>query len=70
MNKQFKYVVSNIEWDTDGDEETAASLPNEMVIVSDEEKDSDEVIDAASDSTGFCILSADVSAMKDGVLCR
>jgi hypothetical protein len=70
MNKQFKYVVSNIEWDTDGDDETAASLPNEMVIASNEEKDADEVIDAASDSTGFCILSADVSAMKDGVLCR
>lgn len=43
----------NIQWDTDGDEELAASLPQEIEIP-DGLVDPDEIADYITDLTGYC----------------
>lgn len=43
----------DIEWDTDGDETLAASLPSKIEIP-DGMTDPDEISDYLSDQTGFC----------------
>jgi hypothetical protein len=54
-----KALVTNIQWDTDGDKKLAQSLPNQLTInipkdiVSDEEID-EYVSDEISNISGFC----------------
>lgn len=43
----------NINWDTDGDNDIAKSLPDEIQIP-DWMEDEDEISDYLSDVTGFC----------------
>lgn len=52
MNKN--YMVTDIEWDTDGED---IWLPPNVLI---EAKDEDDAIDKLSDSFGFCIKRANV----------
>ncbi len=47
-----KFLVSEIGWDTDGEE---VCLPTSMEV---EAEDSDSAVDVASDMTGFCIFRA------------
>lgn len=44
--------VTNIDWDTDGDKELKASLPQEMDIP--DNLSLDEISDYISDKVGFC----------------
>jgi len=44
--------VTNIDWDTDGDKELKASLPQEMDIP--DNIPIDEISDYISDKIGFC----------------
>lgn len=68
MEKVFtKYRVYDIKWDTDGNDELAEELPKEMVVSVDSgiENAKDEAVNAASDMSGFCILSASVEEVKE-----
>ena len=49
---EFKMKVTNIDWDTDGDKELKASLPQEMDIP--DNIPLDEISDYISDKVGFC----------------
>ena len=44
--------VTNIDWDTDGDKELKASLPQEMDVP--DNMSLDEISDYISDKVGFC----------------
>lgn len=48
------YILTNIEWDTDGE---SVDLPTRMEV---EARDADSAIDVASEITGFCIFSSNV----------
>ena len=48
----FKMKVTNIDWDTDGDKELKASLPQEMDVP--DNMSLDEISDYISDKVGFC----------------
>jgi len=51
------YLAFDIQYDTDGDEALANSLPKEIVVDLDEDAEpSLEIADAVSDKTGFCIF--------------
>jgi hypothetical protein len=54
-------IAKGIRWDTDGDRDTAASLPNEARVEIPEDWDagSDSVADLLSDEHGFCIEGID-----------
>lgn len=45
--------ATNIQWDTDGDEEILADLPTEIEIP-ESMTDEEEISDYISDETGFC----------------
>ena len=49
-----KYTLTDIKWDTDGEN---VDLPTSMRVSAD---DADDAVDVASDETGFCIPSAGV----------
>jgi len=53
------FYVSNIEWDTDG-EQHGLNLPLETTVECESEED---VADALSDRYGFCIFSLSVSTV-------
>lgn len=44
--------IINIDWDTDGDKELKASLPQEMYVP--DNMSIDEISDYISDKVGFC----------------
>lgn len=53
------YTVTDIKWDTDGEDAEELGLPEEMTVeVPDEMTDAGEILeyieDALSDATGFC----------------
>lgn len=55
--KKYKILITDIQWDTDGDKRLFKKLPQKIEWEGeiDEEDDIDEVIgDAISDQTGFC----------------
>ena len=49
--------TTEIKWDTDGDEEVAASLPQQVEI---EVEDEDRIADALSDKYGWCVFSVQI----------
>ena len=58
-----KFIVTNIQWDTDGDEKILKDLPTELSIdadtlnisnENDSEKVEETISDYLSDSYGFC----------------
>ena len=55
-----KYMVTNIQWDTDGDKENLMDLPAELSIdtdtlsISDEDEIEETISDYLSDTYGFC----------------
>lgn len=51
MKKLNCYYISNIDWDTDGED---VKLPNTMIIVSGYDLDEDELSDRITNETGFC----------------
>lgn len=53
-----KYVLKQIEWDTDGQK---VKLPKSMTVLAESE---DEAINAATDKTGWCIKGAKVTPKK------
>lgn len=55
---KIKYKLTNINWDTDGEE---VKLPKTMTVLAVSE---DEAINAATDKTGWCIKGATVKAVK------
>lgn len=48
------FKVSNINWDTDSDQEVFESLPRVVEVSVDSE---DLIADALSDAYGFCVFS-------------
>ena len=50
--------VTNIEWDTDGEDPKDLNLPNEVKI--NEDIDEDEIADYLSDEYGWCVCSFNV----------
>lgn len=58
--KTEQYNIVNIKWDTDGDEELFASLPQEIALslqfasVAEDEDYLDEIYDWLSDEYGYC----------------
>lgn len=57
MKKKYKILITDIQWDTDGDKGLFEKLPQKIEWEGeiDEEDEIDEVIgDAISDQTGFC----------------
>lgn len=56
--KTEQYNIVNIKWDTDGDEELFASLPQEIALqfasVAEDEDYLDEISDWLSDEYGYC----------------
>ena len=63
-----KYRVYDIQWDVDGDMETLASLPKEMIVALDSNLDGEDVYnelsEKLSDETGFCHKSFEVEEMR------
>ena len=55
---KIKYKLTNINWDTDGEE---VKLPKTITVLAVSE---DEAINAATDKTGWCIKGATVKAVK------
>ena len=55
-----KYMVTNIQWDTDGDKENLMDLPAELSIdadtlsISDKDEIEETISDYLSDTYGFC----------------
>ena len=55
-----KYMVTNIQWDTDGDKENLMDLPAELSIdadtlsISDKDEIEETISDYLSDIYGFC----------------
>lgn len=47
----FKYIVHDIDWDTDGE---AVELPEEIEIQSETELDDDDIGDEITEMTGYC----------------
>ena len=62
----MKYFISEIEYDLEdafGEvEEDEIDLPDTLVVECDDE---DEVADAISDETGFCVLSFVIDRVKE-----
>ena len=62
----MKYFVSDIEYDLedafDEVDEEELDLPDTLVVECDDE---DEVADAISDETGFCVLSFVIDGVED-----
>lgn len=58
MKRKYKILITDIQWDTDGDKRLFKKLPQKIEWegeIDEEEDDIDEVIgDAISDQTGFC----------------
>lgn len=50
----MNFLLTNIDWDTDGEE---VDLPTSMTVWAEDE---DMAIDVASGQTGFCIFGAEV----------
>ncbi len=72
MKKNYHIVVSDIDWDTDGE---SVNLPNEVVIsnptpdmLADVKEDGygDSIADYLSDNYGFCVnnFSTELEAVK------
>lgn len=55
---KIKYKLTNINWDTDGEEVT---LPKTITVLA---VSADEAINAATDTTGWCIKGATVKAVN------
>ncbi len=61
MEKDIRILVSNIEWDTDGEDidlpsEVLITNPNKEMVQSVEDNDyADEIGDFLSDEYGFCL---------------
>ena len=53
------YIITAVEFDTDGDKELAQQLKEEYVGTSVEVDDEDEIADTLSDISGWCIFSID-----------
>lgn len=65
-----KLTACSIIWDTDGDEELAASLPKEIPIP-DGMEDLDRISDYISETAGFCHMGFGLSTCKEGdCVCR
>ena len=64
--KLLLFHVSDIAWDTDGDDPAALDLPSEVVM----QGDPDEFADTLSDHFGWCIAGLRVEQIADGDLQR
>ena len=62
----MKVRVFNIQWDTDGDKETLATLPTE-IFVEVEKEDSDEIGNIISDEIGFCHFWFDYEVLDNKI---
>lgn len=60
------FHVSDIAWDTDGDDPAALNLPSEVVM----EGDSEQFADILSDHFGWCITGLCVDEVPDSDLQR
>ena len=50
-------VISDIVWDTDGDNPKDLNLPDEVRIADEMDIEDDEIADYLSDEYGFCVES-------------
>ena len=59
------YIITAVEFDTDGDKELAQQLKEEYVGTSVEVDDEDEIADTLSDISGWCIFSINYEKKED-----
>lgn len=66
-----KYTITDIDWDTsdydscDPCDPNVPDLPSEILIVADEETDEDEIGDAITSRTSFCVNGFSVTETPD-----
>lgn len=56
-----RFLVTNIVWDTDGEDAEALGLPSSIDVEADDE---DDVSGVLSDAWGWCILSLSIEPLS------
>ena len=59
---EVKMYITDIDWDTDGENKDELGLPDVVVVTDD--IDEDEIADMLSDDYGFCVNSFSIEVVE------
>jgi hypothetical protein len=61
-------LVTDIDWDTDGEDPIACNLPEAIVIVGENHETQEEIVSKLSDAFGWCVKSLNIDPVETKIV--